>query len=67
MFLRSLDSGVLRVRACFPRDLSWRSQGSSPIPLTLPCCPGSSHILTPTRFLDDLKTLDQKLEDIALP
>ncbi|XP_062966695.1 syntaxin-binding protein 2 isoform X1 [Cynocephalus volans] len=28
---------------------------------------GSSHILTPSRFLDDLKTLDQKLEDIALP
>ncbi|XP_039107558.1 syntaxin-binding protein 2 isoform X3 [Hyaena hyaena] len=28
---------------------------------------GSSHILTPARFLDDLKTLDQKLEDIALP
>ncbi|MBZ3878334.1 Syntaxin-binding protein 2 [Sciurus carolinensis] len=27
----------------------------------------SSHILTPTRFLDDLKTLDQKLEDISLP
>ncbi|MBZ3889013.1 Syntaxin-binding protein 2 [Sciurus carolinensis] len=28
---------------------------------------GSSHILTLTRFLDDLKTLDQKLEDISLP
>ncbi|MBZ3877895.1 Syntaxin-binding protein 2 [Sciurus carolinensis] len=28
---------------------------------------GSSHILTPTQFLDDLKTLDQKLEDISLP
>uniref|UniRef100_A0A452F6R5 Syntaxin binding protein 2 n=1 Tax=Capra hircus TaxID=9925 RepID=A0A452F6R5_CAPHI len=27
----------------------------------------SSHILTPTRFLDDLKTLDQKLEDVSLP
>ncbi|MBZ3878818.1 Syntaxin-binding protein 2 [Sciurus carolinensis] len=28
---------------------------------------GSSHILTPIQFLDDLKTLDQKLEDISLP
>ncbi|MBZ3872021.1 Syntaxin-binding protein 2 [Sciurus carolinensis] len=26
----------------------------------------SSHILTPNRLLDDLKTLDQKLEDISL-
>ncbi|MBZ3883454.1 Syntaxin-binding protein 2 [Sciurus carolinensis] len=28
---------------------------------------GSSHILIPIQFLDDLKTLDQKLEDISLP
>ncbi|KAK2509764.1 hypothetical protein MC885_004659 [Smutsia gigantea] len=28
---------------------------------------GSSQILTPTRFLDDIKVLDQKLEDISLP
>ncbi|XP_036089667.1 syntaxin-binding protein 2 isoform X2 [Rousettus aegyptiacus] len=28
---------------------------------------GSSHVLTPTRFLDDLKMLDQKIEDISLP
>ncbi|MBZ3890443.1 Syntaxin-binding protein 2 [Sciurus carolinensis] len=27
----------------------------------------SSHILTLTQFLDDLKTLDQKLEHISLP
>ncbi|MBZ3871628.1 Syntaxin-binding protein 2 [Sciurus carolinensis] len=27
----------------------------------------SSHILTLSQFLDDLKTLDQKLEDISLP
>lgn len=40
--------------------------GTSTSP-TLSSCPGSSHILTPTRFLDDLKTLDQKLEDMALP
>ncbi|XP_020835532.1 syntaxin-binding protein 2 isoform X2 [Phascolarctos cinereus] len=28
---------------------------------------GSSHVLTPTQFLDDLKSLDQKLEDIPMP
>ncbi|KAK2502657.1 hypothetical protein MC885_015686 [Smutsia gigantea] len=28
---------------------------------------GSSHILTTTHFLDDIKVLDQKLEDISLP
>ncbi|KAK2489275.1 hypothetical protein MC885_017943 [Smutsia gigantea] len=28
---------------------------------------GSSHIHNPTGFLDDLKVLDRKLEDISLP
>nr|XP_036874159.1 syntaxin-binding protein 2 isoform X6 [Manis javanica] len=28
---------------------------------------GELHVLTPTRFLDDLKMLDQKLDDIPLP
>ncbi|MBZ3885345.1 Syntaxin-binding protein 2 [Sciurus carolinensis] len=28
---------------------------------------GSSHIITLIRFLDDIKTLDQKLEDFSLP
>ncbi|KAK2508917.1 hypothetical protein MC885_017317, partial [Smutsia gigantea] len=51
----------------FPGTLAVGYHGSDPTSPHLCYCPGSSHILTPTRFLDDLKVLDQKLEDISLP
>ncbi|KAK2491746.1 hypothetical protein MC885_013716 [Smutsia gigantea] len=51
----------------FPGTLAVGYHGSDPTSPRLCSCPGSSHILTPTRFLDDLKVLDQKLEDISLP
>ncbi|KAK2497489.1 hypothetical protein MC885_006909 [Smutsia gigantea] len=40
--------------------------GSDPTSPPLCSCRGSSHILTKTRFLDDLKVLDKKLEYITL-
>ncbi|KAK2492269.1 hypothetical protein MC885_001133 [Smutsia gigantea] len=51
----------------FPGTLDVGYHGSDPTSPPLCSCPGSSHILTPTCVLDDLKVLDQKLEDISLP